>query len=369
MFLTLHEIVSRNTPLEWFESVALVQAACATAARDHAEGLAPRIPDLAGILVSSDGTVALEDPGEQRESPMFRAGTVLNALLPAGRTPAPLQLVALGAISPKPQYASLADLSRALDYFERPDRQGVVSAVYHRAQQLPPASVQPLAAYAAGSAAARVAVDAAPWPWLRAAAWTAAGLVLVTSLAAAVWFVMWTPPPGTKKTFTGAVVSAVEAVQRQLGSNPPAPIEPTPLPNPAAAGRATAKADTKTRRRPTVEQAPRGPETDDVVYAEQAPGAQFDPVYSAADADVRPPVAIRPNLPSAPPPGVRRDELTRVEVVITAAGEVESVRLLGGPRQVLDSMMLSAVKTWKFRPAMRNGNPVAYRHIVWLTSF
>jgi TonB family protein len=73
-------------------------------------------------------------------------------------------------------------------------------------------------------------------------------------------------------------------------------------------------------------------------------------------------------LPSEPPAGVPLDSLTRLEVLVSASGEVESIKIVVGPQDALDSMMVSAVKAWKFQPATKDGRPVPYRHQVWLTN-
>lgn len=47
-------------------------------------------------------------------------------------------------------------------------------------------------------------------------------------------------------------------------------------------------------------------------------------------------------------------------------GTVGSVKLLGNRRSVIEGMLLSAAKAWKFKPAEKDGRPVAYRKTVWL---
>jgi hypothetical protein len=85
-------------------------------------------------------------------------------------------------------------------------------------------------------------------------------------------------------------------------------------------------------------------------------------LYSRVNADVRPPTAIRPHLPSEPPPNYPLDHLMVLELVITGKGDVESVRLLTAPKTVNDFMIVSAAKAWLFSPARLNGRPVKYRH-------
>jgi len=86
-------------------------------------------------------------------------------------------------------------------------------------------------------------------------------------------------------------------------------------------------------------------------------------IYSAADADVQPPVMLYPSLP--PTVFVARNAdvtvINRMELVVSADGTVERVRLVNGPTRMPDMMLLSGAKLWKFSPATRNGEAVRYR--------
>jgi hypothetical protein len=91
-------------------------------------------------------------------------------------------------------------------------------------------------------------------------------------------------------------------------------------------------------------------------------------VYLATDAAVVSPVLVRPRLRSRSSAGVLDESLPQVELVVSAAGEVESVRLVTQPTDVMSAMMLSAIKTWRFRPAEREGRPVRCRLVLRLTN-
>jgi TonB family protein len=91
-------------------------------------------------------------------------------------------------------------------------------------------------------------------------------------------------------------------------------------------------------------------------------------VYSPVDTEIVPPEFVRSRLPKDPPPGVRSEDLSEVEVIISATGEVESVKLVTQPVRVLSAMMLSAVKNWRFQPATKDGHPVRYRLRLRLTN-
>ena len=85
-------------------------------------------------------------------------------------------------------------------------------------------------------------------------------------------------------------------------------------------------------------------------------------VYSRANSEVVPPVAIRPHLPSEPPPDYASEHLMVLDLVVTSKGDVESVRLLTVPKTINDFMIVSAAKAWLFAPAKLNGRAVKYKH-------
>ena len=89
-------------------------------------------------------------------------------------------------------------------------------------------------------------------------------------------------------------------------------------------------------------------------------------IYSEADEDVMAPVGLRPQLPRVLPEDIKADQLSHIELLVLPDGTVGSVKLLGGRRNVLEGMLLSAAKAWKFTPAEKDGRPVAYRKMVWL---
>ena len=89
-------------------------------------------------------------------------------------------------------------------------------------------------------------------------------------------------------------------------------------------------------------------------------------IYSAESEAVSPPVGVRPQLPSELPSNVSVEQLSRIDLIVSPAGTVESVKLVGTPHSVHDSMLLSAAKTWQFQPALKDGVPVRYRKTVWI---
>jgi hypothetical protein len=88
--------------------------------------------------------------------------------------------------------------------------------------------------------------------------------------------------------------------------------------------------------------------------------------YSRESTGVVAPIALWPQLPATLPPGVNEDDLGKIELLIQRDGSVSAVRLLGAPRNVHDSMFLSAAKAWLFQPALKDGVPVKYRKVIWI---
>ena len=91
-------------------------------------------------------------------------------------------------------------------------------------------------------------------------------------------------------------------------------------------------------------------------------------VYTSDAPDVVPPVLL---YPSRLPAAVRAaDEGTAaaMELVVSETGAVESARFLTPPERMTDIMLLSAAKTWLFRPGTKDGRPVPYRVVTnWLS--
>lgn len=395
MPLTLRDIVARGTPLEWFESVAIVQELGATI-RGRSGGAELHVPDLPGIVVTPDGGVDVTEVGSPDRSPAFRLAHVLNALLANASPPVQLRLLVLTALAPEPTYGSLHELSQALEYFERPDRRDVVRAVYERASRLPAVEV-----------AVPPVPDGPPKPAppppsperlrrRRLVVQAAALTVMAAAAAGAGWW--WLSRPSgakmlndTTQTVSRAVSSAVGAIKGTFGTRTEAPsvVEAAPSQPPARQGpfRRGSRPIQPVRSlahggiAPIVALAPTIERTtwtepaekfDETIFlnipATEAAGADIALVYSESDSDVIPPVAVHPKLPTEPPVGVGTDELTRLEIIVSESGEVDSVKIVAGPRRTTDGMMLSAVKAWRFRPAIRNGHPVPYRRLVWLTN-
>lgn len=100
-----------------------------------------------------------------------------------------------------------------------------------------------------------------------------------------------------------------------------------------------------------------------------APSAPAVPViYAGDEPGVVPPVTIRQEMPSVPGSimtTVRERGL--LEIVIDEQGRVISMALRSRVHPVYDSMLLTAVRDWKYRPATMRGKPVQFRKLIQFT--
>jgi TonB family protein len=89
--------------------------------------------------------------------------------------------------------------------------------------------------------------------------------------------------------------------------------------------------------------------------------------YTPDDAGVVPPVAISQHLPPWPPAmpmptGASSRGL--IEVFISETGTVDSVRILRPTVRYFDERLVDATKSWRFKPATRNGVAVGFCRVV-----
>jgi hypothetical protein len=88
--------------------------------------------------------------------------------------------------------------------------------------------------------------------------------------------------------------------------------------------------------------------------------AQVERIYVSTDEGVSEPVALAPNLPVPAEPGTPREQLAVLELVIDPRGVVESAHFIGHAQHYRDRWWISAAKSWLFKPATKNGQPVKF---------
>ena len=363
----LSDVLSRQVALAWTEAVAVIAELCAVVVRDG--GPDASIPDPLHILLTPDGAVTIRSDGpgaSQGTTP----GRLLHALLAPTEPPAPLRLFVSVAIS-SDRYDSVATFGEALGYYEAPGRGQLIQAAYRRAVAAPlapaDATPPPVPESTTTTSSDKVARSGVP-TWAVAAGAAA----LVSASVAALWFSGLIPsssgnaaPPGGDTAV--AVAPAKEKAATTRG----------------AAGR---NSSSDTRQRSSASDSPRSSEAngaplvrltdkanfllpntgaspDDAGTPATASPAGAEPsgeaVYSSASSGVEPPVPISPLPATGLNPTV--ESTGTIELLVNEEGNVANVRLVSSPSRMQPMMLLSAAKTWKFRPAVRDGRPVKYR--------
>ena len=356
----------------------------------------PRVPELRHIVLTPAGRIELLAGGPENQSPVHRTGLVLLALTPEADLPLQLRLLVLEQVSPTPRFASLKEFHAELEFFERPNRRDMARGVYERFQHrqahmpaggAPPALLEPpLPRRRFGwwkRTSVRVALAAlllallaagAVWGWRRPESEQFRQLVARLAETTAAW---------TRRA-AGAARVEIDAAQKRLGLTGTEAVPPVavaggrPARRPAQPGIAGPVAPPASHETPaTLPSEPQPAQPPPAAGTEAGPptvGTHEAPalspkqpgllaparVFTAADPLVVPPQLLRPVLPKAPPPGVRVTDLPEVEILISAAGEVETAKLLSPGTGPNPAMMLSAVKAWVFRPAALGGQPVRY---------
>lgn len=96
------------------------------------------------------------------------------------------------------------------------------------------------------------------------------------------------------------------------------------------------------------------------VSAPKAPAART--IFDANDPDVTPPVGITEAIPAVPTTLISevRDQKGVLALTIAPDGHVETATMRQPFKNPYDQMVLSAAKTWRYRPALKAGVPVRY---------
>jgi TonB family protein len=86
-------------------------------------------------------------------------------------------------------------------------------------------------------------------------------------------------------------------------------------------------------------------------------------IYSSADSDVKPPIEIERIMPRWVPTTAAQQVSTfrgTLRVVVSETGQVESASLLTSIYPTFNDPLLRTAKSWRYRPATRDGVPVKY---------
>jgi TonB family protein len=90
-------------------------------------------------------------------------------------------------------------------------------------------------------------------------------------------------------------------------------------------------------------------------------------IYEGGDPGVTPPITVRQVLPPFPTQSAFVPTQGTVEVVVNQEGVVESAVMRSSLGSMYDRLVLTAAKSWQYKPATLNGAPVKFRKIVQIS--
>ena len=407
--VSLAAVVASDQVLQWFECVAIVQVLCrALAEPTRVVGEAEL--SAASVSIDLSGNVSFAGQWQDGHEGTRQLAGLLHSIL-SDDVPVPLRLAISQALSSPPFYASVTEFSGALDYFERPNRNGIIQDVYRRWEQREqpepqapkrerPAIKEPVRK----SPQLQTARARSPRRAVLVTCAAAAGVVFVISAAMMVLEATnagpqaTLPDPPRLSVPSFEIISSADTDLTLEGSPHPAkaPTEAVTT-QPAApiltnrvraeVQQAPAAQASRTLRAQPSSASPRGelpqapwvaPQPTAIiaqpVSAVVARPAAIDrtataAIYSETDTDVVPPVAVYPHFLGALLERAHPDA-TSFDIVIGRTGSVQSVKLRQAPRTVGNAFhlttSLSAAKAWRFQPALKDGQPVSYRKTIWL---
>jgi hypothetical protein len=400
--VSLGEITRSDVAVNVLEAVAIVQKICWISNDPPAV-----LFDLETVALSASGDVVIVGRPIATFNPSMAVqsvGKILRALISRTSAPPQLQEIVAAAMTDAERYRSFAELADALRLYQSPNATDLIRGVYLRWRN---GGTSSSADVSAPEASKRLTVLTRVWAQVqsrlrdrRVAAGlglcVAAGALLIAmsryDVARSIKPVSGTTSNTAVQTlasaFSGALswiglgpVSAVTSedvasvtkkrvsTARPKKTGTPGPVNSlralplTPLVNTAAiqanAPAPIGDADVDATRETSSEDAPALPQDDSPI--------ETSIVYSPNDADVSPPVAIRSPGP-ATGRGSEDKNIALIQILVNENGLVESARVLRAPvtmgEALRSTMALSVVKTWHFRPARKNGQPVKYRTTV-----
>lgn len=110
--------------------------------------------------------------------------------------------------------------------------------------------------------------------------------------------------------------------------------------------------------------APQQPATADTSTSPIAYAPDVCPDEPSLPADVEPPRSVRTPTPPAPRVGAP-DGYACVEVTVDTAGRVSDPEVVATNNTVFGNSFARTVRTWRFEPATRDGEPVEVRCVLF----
>lgn len=387
---TLRDVLHNEFSRSWYEAVAIVQELASMLVPGQA------VPAPDHLIITANGTLRIDSVDDTSDSPVPGLAGLLQDLLQGTPAPAQLQEFAAENASAKPLHTSVESFARALAFFERPGRTSDLQAVARRLASFSPQQPQPeqefeqlrhkLAAAPEKPSSRRFSLSK---PQRRTV--IAAGIVvLIGSVGAVALNSRSGAGRSVRSVITGAYGRAEDKIAKVLSLAPAQPENATAeAPAQPAVGTASSPQPVRSAARDKVKRVSVTPRASAISESERiasalaaleaarpsfaalpvleppvipsgatsSEAAEGDRVYSSADAAVRPPVLMRPQLPSLPPPTPRT---SYYEILVDEKGAVEMVKTISPMRRYYDVMLVAAAKAWLFKPATLNGHPVKY---------
>jgi TonB family protein len=82
---------------------------------------------------------------------------------------------------------------------------------------------------------------------------------------------------------------------------------------------------------------------------------------NASGAAISPPESISAPPPAYPKTGAKIEGIEKLSILVTSGGGVDDIRVVKSLGLAFDEEAIAAVKQWKFKPATKDGKPVAQR--------
>jgi TonB family protein len=400
--LTMVSIADLRKPefsLDWHEAVAVI-AELATVV--VSQGLS-RVPAPESVVLTPDGRLHVLDEGPQDLAPVRWLADLLEVLLsPMSCPPELRQLIADGVADP-PAFASVQAFVDALAFFERPGRREVLQGIAARGSEFAieeqtQVEMERLQARARDLADQEEATQVKkaekrklsltlPPHLRRFALVTGGSLIAIGVIGGGVAALLSGSPARAAvtenlRTRVGQLTHGVAKLTdkglaaigvRTTGAPPPpsTPVEvsssATRKTTPRRPPRALAATISIKELQHWTYPVPTTPSPIAPEVRERAAVVADNTIYSADAIDVEPAVLVRPQLPSDPPPTAPREQIGILEIIVSATGEVERVRLVSPSNRFHDRMIVSAAKAWSFEPATKDGRRVRYRTQIRVT--
>lgn len=396
---------SWNVSLEWQEAVAIIQELADTVGR---AGPAANVPDPEHIVIAEGGELVVLPGSAAPPHPVTQLACTLQALAEGTSAPPELCLLVSDNTGATPTHASVKDFSGALAIFERPGRRADIASVAARASEAEAHARMETELERLRTEARQAETPAQHdrQPPTHASRWRRSILlvsaaVLVLLVLGAFWlrgadaesatsFPLQTLVSRTGDQLADFVRSGMNAIistgetlgspevsesaSRAAGATPGSRTEPSAADAPGTAPsvgppRELAPSSGAGRLVPLpLQYLPDALE----VSASQpdsgpAKSGAIPVVYTAGDAEVVPAALLNPQLPSVPPRYLTVDQLGVLDMIISETGQVEHVKLISIANRYQERMIVAAAKAWRFRPALKDGQPVKSRIRVRVT--